>query len=554
MKKDKLLQAVKQAILQQAIQGKLTEDWRKQNLDTESASELLKHIKVKKEKLIAEKKIRKEKPLLPITEEEIPFELPDSWMWCRLGEIYQSTSGGTPTRGNHEYWNGNIYWYKSGELNDGILENPSKEFITAKGLKESSATLFPKGTLLIAMYGATAGKLAVLNVEATTNQAVCGFYKNEKVSTEYLFNYLLANRNKMIKESWGMSQPNISQTYLRNFVFALPPLAEQEAIVEKVEKLMQQAEAISQGAYFKDFEIINTKAHQLLKNYYFIKNMLNEISTQKQNITQLKQSILQEAIQGKLTEDWRKQNLDTESASELLNRIKAEKEKLIKEKKIRKQKPLSPITKEEIPFELPNGWMWCRFKEIVNFQLGKTPASKEAGYWINGTIDWLNISDMVNGGFINKTSKKITEKAVKDVFKTQKIVPVNTLLMSFKLTVGKVSINKIPLFHNEAIISIFPYKGISQIFLFNILPVVTDLSASKKVLMGQTFNSTSLANMIFPLPQLAEQEAIVEKVENLMQKVSAMEEEINKSEQNAQMLMQAELKEAFDGKKEEVEV
>jgi type I restriction enzyme S subunit len=268
----------------------------------------------------------------------------------------------------------------------------------------------------------------------------------------------------------------------------------------------------------------------------------------------IKQAILQQAIQGKLTEDWRKQNPDVEPASELLKRIKAEKEKLIKEKKIRKEKPLPPITQEEIPFELPDGWVWCKFKEIVNFQLGKTPSSKQSSYWANGTIEWLNIGDMIDSGFIYKTSKKITEKAVKDVFKTQSIVPVNTLLMSFKLTVGKVSINKIPLFHNEAIISIFPYTGISQSFLFNILPVITDLSASKKVLMGQTFNSTSLANMVFPLPPLAEQKAIVERVESLMQKVSAMEEEIQKSEQNAEMLMQAVLKEAFEGKKEDIEI
>ncbi|GAB4287798.1 MAG: hypothetical protein Kow0068_13610 [Marinilabiliales bacterium] len=284
------------------------------------------------------------------------------------------------------------------------------------------------------------------------------------------------------------------------------------------------------------------------------KELINEIQTQKELVKQLKQSILQEAIQGKLTQEWRKQNPDVEPASELLKRIKAEKAQLIKDKKIRKEKPLAPITEDEIPFELPNGWVWCRFKDIANFQLGKTPASKQASYWTNGTIEWLNISDMIDGGFVYKTSKKITEKAVKDVFKTQNIVPVNTLLMSFKLTVGKVSINKIPLFHNEAIISIFPYTNISQSFLFNVLPVITDLSASKKVLMGQTFNSTSLANMVFPLPPIAEQKAIVEKVESLMQKITAMEEEIQKSEQNAEMLMQAVLKEAFEGKKDEVEV
>jgi hypothetical protein len=114
------------------------------------------------------------------------------------------------------------------------------------GLKESSATLFPKGTLLIAMYGATAGKLSILNRDASTNQAICGFFFNEFIETKYLFYFLMAQRAKMISDSWGMSQPNISQTYLRNFVFALPPREEQKIIIEKVELLMNKCLKLSQ--------------------------------------------------------------------------------------------------------------------------------------------------------------------------------------------------------------------------------------------------------------------------------------------------------------------
>jgi type I restriction enzyme S subunit len=245
-----LLTQLKQSILQEAIQGKLTADWRAKmtlsGAEVEPASELLKRIKAEKAQLIKEKKIKKEKPLPTITKEEIPFELPDGWAWCRLGEIYSTSSGGTPSRSNSDYWNGDITWYKSGELNDGYLSKPAKEKITELGLKNSSTSLFPKGTLLIAMYGATAGKLAILDIEATTNQAVCGFYVNSNVLTDYLFHYFSANRNKMIEESWGMSQPNISQTYLRNFVFALPSFEEQKEIVNKVETLMQHCQELEQ--------------------------------------------------------------------------------------------------------------------------------------------------------------------------------------------------------------------------------------------------------------------------------------------------------------------
>lgn len=264
------VELLKQSILQEAIQGKFTADWREQNPNTESASELLKRIKAEKNQLIKDKKIKKEKALPPITVEEIPFELPEGWVWCRLGDIFSTTSGGTPTKGNHKYWKGEITWYKSGELNDGYLDIESHEKITQIGLKESSATLFPKGTLLIAMYGATAGKLAILGREATTNQAVCGFFENGNIITAYLFDFLLSNRSKMIKESWGMSQPNISQTYLRNFAFALPPFEEQKAIVEKVESLMQKCQALEQ-----------------------------EIKTSEANAQMLMQAVLKEAFEGK---------------------------------------------------------------------------------------------------------------------------------------------------------------------------------------------------------------------------------------------------------------
>ena len=255
-----LLSSLRQSILQEAIQGKLTAEWREQNPNIEPAAELLKRIKAEKEKLVKEKKIKQEKPLPAISENEIPFELPEGWEWCRLGEIFSSTSGGTPNRANMKYWNGEIQWYKSGELNDGILEKESEEKITELGYSESSATLFPKGTLLIAMYGATAGKLSILNRDATTNQAVCGFFENEKIETKYLFYFLRANRSKMIEDSWGMSQPNISQTYLRNFVFPLPPLSEQQAIVSKVETLLGKCNQLQ-----AEIENLNTHSKDLLK-------------------------------------------------------------------------------------------------------------------------------------------------------------------------------------------------------------------------------------------------------------------------------------------------
>ena len=463
-----------------------------------------------------------------------------------ISKIAKTTSGGTPNRGNAEYYGGNIAWLKSGELNDSFIIE-SEEFITEEGLKNSSAKLFESGTLLVAMYGATAGKTGILRIDASTNQAVCALFPIEKIERDYLYWFLRQHRIDFILQSKGGAQPNISQKVIKETLIPVPPLGIQRKVIDFLYDVHQK------GVVDRKLEFLDPNTIEQI-DQFFNTRRTNEIlnikfQTQKQLISELKQAILQEAIQGKLTEAWRKQHPGVEPAGELLKRIKAEKAQLIKEKKIKKEKPLPPITQDEIPFELPEGWVWCRFKDICNFNIGKTPASKQADYWSKGKYNWLSISDMNNLGYIERTTKKITQKAVDDVFKNQLIIPENTLLMSFKLTVGKVSINKVPLYHNEAIISIFPYHGILQKFLFNLITPITELSISKKVLMGQTFNSKSLATMLIPLPPHSEQKAIVKKVETLMQKCNALEQEITQSEQHANMLMQAVLKEAFEGKK-----
>lgn len=248
-----LLKKLRQSILQEAIEGKLTKAWREAHPDVEPASLLLKKIKAEKEQLVKEKKIRKQKPLPPISDEEKPFEIPEGWEWCRLGTIFFTTSGGTPTRSNPTYWNGNISWLKSGEMTDGLIADESEEKITEEGLEKSSATLFPENTLLIAMYGATAGKLGILKFPSTTNQAICGFYENTYVLQMYLFYYMRAMRDKIIEDSWGQSQPNISQTYLKELAFPLAPLEEQKKIVKKIEALFKICDELEE-------QISHTKA------------------------------------------------------------------------------------------------------------------------------------------------------------------------------------------------------------------------------------------------------------------------------------------------------
>ncbi|HEF7973226.1 TPA: restriction endonuclease subunit S [Campylobacter jejuni] len=188
------------------------------------------------------------------------YQLPQTWEWKSLGEIGNTSSGGTPLRNKKEYWeNGSIKWLKSGELNDGYIDF-IEENITEEAIENSSAKIFQKGTLLIAMYGATAGRLGILNLDSATNQAVCAFLhkdnKNIKFLEKFLFYFLFFIRDKIIKDSFGGAQPNISQTYIKNLQIPLPPLKEQEQIAKHLDFVFEKAKALKElyTKELKDYE------------------------------------------------------------------------------------------------------------------------------------------------------------------------------------------------------------------------------------------------------------------------------------------------------------
>jgi len=206
-----------------------------------------------------------------MTKEQHTKQLPKNWKWVKLGDICHTTSGGTPSRREPTYYDGNIPWVKSGELDKGLIID-TEEKISEEAVKNSSAKIFPKGTLLIALYGATIGKLAFLGVDAATNQAICGIYQNEDISSNFLFNYLFYKKQKLVNQGIGGAQPNISQTILKNLDLPLPPKIVQESIVSKIEELFSELD--------KGIETLRT-AQQQLKTY--------------------RQAILKWAFEGKLT-------------------------------------------------------------------------------------------------------------------------------------------------------------------------------------------------------------------------------------------------------------
>ena len=175
---------------------------------------------------------------------EVFGELEEKYEKKPLGDLTKTTSGGTPKRNERSYWGGTIGWLKSGELNNGYVAEV-QEYITEEGLKKSSAKLFPKGTLLIAMYGATVGKLAILDIETTTNQAICGVLNDKQLfETKYMFYFFQKSKEKMLLDSTGGAQPNISQTYLKQLSVIYPPLNIQQNIVQYLDQISEKTEKV----------------------------------------------------------------------------------------------------------------------------------------------------------------------------------------------------------------------------------------------------------------------------------------------------------------------
>lgn len=471
-------QDLKNSILQLAVQGKLVE----QRAEEGTARELLEQIKLEKEQLIKDKKIKKSKPLPEITEDEIPFEIPESWVWVRVGEIGSWSAGATPSRQHPEYYEGNIPWLKTGDLNDGyIVDIP--EFVGEIALEKTSLRLNPIGSVLMAMYGATIGKLGILEIEATTNQACCACIPYSCVVNKYLFYYLMSQRRNYIKMGAGGAQPNISKEKIVISLIPLPPLEEQHRIVAKIEEILPYIDQYDK-AYTK-LEIFNKKFPE-----------------------DMKKSILQMAMQGKLVE----QRPEEGTADELYEQIVAEKAQLIKDGKIKKEKPLPEITEGEIPFEIPSSWKWVRLSQAGFTQTGNTPSKTHPEYF-GSTIPFVGPGDIANGKI--SFSKGLSE-AGRDV---ARVAYADSILqVCIGGSIGKCAICNQEVTFNQQINTIYPVISLSK-YLYYVL----DSSYFKEFMRNNAggtatpiINRSVWDSIVVPIPPLEEQHRIVAKIEELL--------------------------------------
>ena len=291
-----ILSKLNQSILLEAVQGKLTKSWRKANPNIESASTLLKHIKVEKEKLIKEKKIKKEKPLQEILKDEIPFDLPEGWTWCKVGEITNIGTGATPLTTNAEYYNnGKIPWVTSSATGNLFVEKPEK-FITEKALKETNCTLNPIGTLVVAMYGQgkTRGQITELMFEGATNQACATIlpYLDNIEFRKYIKLYFRKIYLEIRKLAQGGAQPNLNMGKIKNTIIPLPPIEEQKAVVNQVDSLMVKINTLKQEIE-KSEKIADSLQQAVLKEAFEYKEIkIVELPSKPTNIDYYKRTLL----------------------------------------------------------------------------------------------------------------------------------------------------------------------------------------------------------------------------------------------------------------------
>ena len=512
---------LRKSILQQAIQGKLVP----QDPNDEPASVLLERIREEKARLVKEKKIKKEKSPSIIfrgednshyekftltgevkcIDNEIPFDLPKGWEWCRFGDVGDWGAGATPLRSNPEFFGGRIPWLKTGELNyDVIFE--TEEYITEKALQKCSLRLCSQGDILIAMYGATIGKLGIAGIELTTNQACCActpilFYNM------FLFYYLMASKQVFIEQGEGGAQPNISRIKLVSHLFPMPPLAEQQRIVAKIEELMPLVEQY--GKTQSELEALNSNIRE-----------------------QLKKSVLQYAIEGKLVPQCEEDG----TAEDLLREIQAEKQRLYAEGKLKK-KDLAHSTifrgednkyfekvgnqiiciDNEIPFDAPQGWEWTRLSVVSDIYTGnsisetekRTKCTNVTGRYYIGTkdVDFNNNITYNNGVEIPKKYER-----------NFRIAPSNSVLMCIEggSAGRKIAVLNQDICFGNKLCCFTPFINITRyIFYYLQSPLFLDIFNENKTGIIGGVSIAKVKDILIPLPPHQEIERIVNKIDNV---------------------------------------
>lgn len=467
-------QQLKNAILQQAIQGKLVE----QRAEEGTGQELYKAIQDEKQKLIQESKLKKQKVLPEITEDEISFEIPETWKWVRAGDVLYITMGQSPKAENIN--NSKLgYEFHQGK------SNFSEMFLNKSEVYTTADNKVIEAPAIVMSVRAPVGDVNLLKNKIYIGRGLASFQIYTECNLYYIYYYFLTIKKSLERVSTGSTFKAINSDIVNRIIIPLPPLAEQERIVEKIEELLLLVER---------YEKAWTRLEELNKKF--------PLDMQK--------AILGQAIQGKLVE----QRAEEGTGEELYKAIQAEKQELIQEGKFKNQKALPEITEEEIPFEIPETWKWVKLGEISTYSQTK----KKINVAEIDTPMWsLDLED------IEKESRKIIRRVMTNDRKIsgEKIIFKKEQILYSKL---RPYLKKILIAPDKGVCSseLVPFDMIgncdSRFIVYVLKSAYVDFlinSVTYGVKMPRVGTDTMI-NLLIPLPPLSEQKRIVEKIEELL--------------------------------------
>ena len=538
---------LRELILTLAVQGKLVA----QDPKDEPASELLKKIRAEKDRLIAEGKIKRDKPLAEIDDDEKPFALPVGWEWVRLNSLLQKIgAGSTPLGGREVYVSSGVKFLRSQNVWDDGLRLNAVAYIKPATHAKMAGTVVVANDLLFNITGASIGRCAVVPSdfdEANVSQHVTIVRTVLPALNAFLHKVLVSRhvQQAVMDVQVGVSREGLSIAKLGQFLIPVPPLAEQSRIVTRVEELMRLCDALEAKGQLETTQheqLIRTllatlteseRPAQLLENWQRIATHFDLLLDRPQAVDALEQTILQLAVRGMLVP----QDLQDEPASELLKKIRIDKNRLIAECKIKRDKPLPLISDDEKPFALPQGWEWARVGSIGATQTGGTPASSKPEYF-DGNFPFIGPGQITTGGKILPPEKFISERGR---LESSVAEPGDVLMVCIGGSIGKCAAASYATAFNQQINSIHPVLASSEY-------VLNAMSASEfmaTVVGTATGSATPIISkgkwdlLLLPVPPLAEQSRIVNRVESLLRLCFELRQRMTASQSTQARLAEA---------------
>jgi type I restriction enzyme, S subunit len=525
------IKKLRELILELAVRGKLVQ----QGQNDEPASVLLERIAKEKVRLVKEGKVKKQGPLLEISEEEKPFELPEGWQWGRLGVLGHTQTGTTPSTTKSEYFGKGYPFIKPANITDkGVFYDGDE--LTEAGI--TVGRLIPNGSALMVCIGGSIGKVGHIDRAVSCNQQINAITPFARISAVFIVYWMESPliQQQVLSLAPQTTLPILSKGKWELLLFPLPPLAEQHRIVAKVDELMALCDQLEQRQ--TDSNVTHqTLVETLLTTFtdaadhseletawQRIDNHFDTLFTTEHSIDQLKQTVLQLAVMGRLVP----QDPNDEPASVLLERIAKVKTRLLKEGKIKKQDPLPEIAEEEKPFKLPKGWEWTQLGNLsANIHYGYT-ASADHG---NSGIKLLRITDIQNDSVNWETVPgcEIEENKASDYLLENDDI----LIARTGGTIGKsylvenINVNAV---FASYLIRVKRIAGMYSPFIKTYLGSQLYWQQLYENSMGTgqpNVNATALKSLVFPIPPLAEQHRIVSKVDELTAICDTLKARIN---------------------------